>query len=331
MKNRASTGPTIAADDPRIRAWIDGRLDGADAAAIAAAVAASADLTRIVTELRAVRDASSRRPSMAPPPEATRHAIDAVASSAPGEPGTPDDAAIDSEWRRIEAERIAQEREEAREDLLDLEPPRRRWPWLAFAVALASGVIAALVLNSPEAVSRRMVASRPDQATQEALNPTVTAAVARDVAPAEGDRLAGRLTDSNEGISVVVAGPEGRRLLATLLVEAGVERPDGPDGDEQVRGAGIGEAGAAIDDDRLEIAADAETVERFLATLADQPADSPVRLASRALAVPDVSAPGEFGSGTASEATGLRRLVIRLLVDDLPPEAAGPTPESLEE
>lgn len=69
-----------------------------------------------------------------------------------------DDAAIDSEWRKIEAERIAEEREEAREDLLDAQPQKPRWPWLALAGALVAGLVAAVVLNSPAAVSRRMVA-----------------------------------------------------------------------------------------------------------------------------------------------------------------------------
>lgn len=59
-----------------------------------------------------------------------------------------DDDAVDSEWRSIEAERLAEERAEAREDLLDAEPsPHRRWPWLALAVALAAGALLAIVVN----------------------------------------------------------------------------------------------------------------------------------------------------------------------------------------
>ncbi len=281
MKNQSQPGPTLAADDPRIGEWIAGRLDAAEAAAVAAAVAASADLTRLVADLRAARTASG-------PPG--------------GEPGDADEAAVDGEWRKIEAERIAEERDEAREDLLAPEPSRRRWPWLAFAGALAAGVIAAIVLNSPKAVSRRMAASRSDPA-------------AREAPPAEPSPRAPAPADPVEEISVIVAGPEGRRLLASLLGEAGVERPDGPDGDEQVRGAGIGEFGTTLEDDRLEIVADADTVGRFLAALFDQPTDSPLRLAA-----PRPPAP-----------PSLRRVVLRLIVDDLPQAAAGPTPESLEE
>jgi hypothetical protein len=280
VKKQSQPGPTLAADDPRIGEWIAGRLDAAEAAAVAAAVAASADLTRLVADLRAA----------------------GPAAGTPGvEPGD-DDAAIDGEWRKIEAERIAEERDEAREDLLAPEPSRRRWPWLAFAGALAAGVIAAIVLNSPKAVSRRMAASRPDPAVREA---TPTEPSPQALAPA----------DPIEEIAVIVAGPEGRRLLASLLDEAGVERPDGPDGDEQVGGAGIGEFGTTLEDDRLEIAADADTVGRFLAALADQPTDSPLRLAA-----PRPPAP-----------TRPRRVVLRLIVDDLPQAAPGPTPESLEE
>ena len=81
-----------------------------------------------------------------------------------GPAGEDDEAAVDSEWRKIEAERIAEEQEEAREDLRDAESPRRRWPWLAFAAALVTGLIAAALLNSPAAVSRRMAAPRSDTA-----------------------------------------------------------------------------------------------------------------------------------------------------------------------
>ncbi len=59
-----------------------------------------------------------------------------------------DEAVVDSEWRKIEAERIALEQEEAREDLRDAEPRRRRWPWLALAAALVAGLVATALINS---------------------------------------------------------------------------------------------------------------------------------------------------------------------------------------
>lgn len=69
---------------------------------------------------------------------------------APRDSDRADEAVVDSEWRKIEAERIALEQEEAREDLLDAEPRRRRWPWLALALAAAllAGLVAAAVVNA---------------------------------------------------------------------------------------------------------------------------------------------------------------------------------------
>jgi len=88
-----------------------------------------------------------------------------VNEPAPTGPAREDDeAAVDSEWRKIEAQRIAEEQEEAREDLLDPEPPRRRWPLLALAAALVAGLLAAVLLNSPAAVSRRTAAPPSDTA-----------------------------------------------------------------------------------------------------------------------------------------------------------------------
>jgi hypothetical protein len=82
---------------------------------------------------------------------------------ASSQPPSTDDPAVEEEWRRIERERIAEEVEEAREDaIVEKTPSRRRWPWLAFAAALVAGMIAALVLNSPSAVSRRTALPPPE-------------------------------------------------------------------------------------------------------------------------------------------------------------------------
>ena len=62
----------------------------------------------------------------------------------------PSDAAVEAEWRKIEQERIAEEVEEAREDMLEAEVAReRRWPWGAIVAALVAGIILAALLNSP--------------------------------------------------------------------------------------------------------------------------------------------------------------------------------------
>jgi len=75
--------------------------------------------------------------------------------AAGGPAGDPDEAAVAAEWRKIEAERIAEEREEAREDADDGVPPTAaRWPWQAFAAALVAGLVLAIALNWPFLVSR---------------------------------------------------------------------------------------------------------------------------------------------------------------------------------
>lgn len=64
----------------------------------------------------------------------------------------PEDAKIQDEWRKLERERIEDELAEAREDALAGSPGRRRssWlMWLAFAVALVGGIVAAALLNVP--------------------------------------------------------------------------------------------------------------------------------------------------------------------------------------
>lgn len=340
MNDRTITGPDhLAADDPRISEWIDGRLTAADAAAVAAAVAASAELTRVVADLRAIRETLGRLPAATPPPAFARGVIDAINAASHRAHGEPDDAAVDSEWRKIEAERIAEEREEAREDLLDTDPPRRRWPWLAFAAALAAGVIAALVLNSPAAVSRRMVASRPEATPSPEVGPAAARATPRDARPAaapsfdgQPDRLAGEMITADE-IAIVVSGSEGRALLASLLDAAGIERSDG---DQQVRGTGIGEFGATVDDDRLEVSGDQAAIAAFLEIVASLPADAAVRLATAGLAGNEGVAAAGSGGGAdlarKAEAPGtLRRLVVRLVADELPEASTGPSPESLEE
>lgn len=62
----------------------------------------------------------------------------------------PDDAEVETEFKRIEHERIAHERAEAREDIESADPnhPADRspqaWQLIALAVALAVGLVAAL-------------------------------------------------------------------------------------------------------------------------------------------------------------------------------------------
>lgn len=233
-----------------------------------------------------------------------------------------DEAAVDSEWRKIEAARIAEEQEEAREDLLDAERPRRRnWPWLGFAAALAAGLLAAVLLNTPAAVSRRTVAMRSDAAAPAPVKP----ATVRDESP----------EPVVEEFEAVVIGREGRRLLARLIGDAGIDRVAGFD-DEPVRGAGVGEPGATLEGSRLEIVAVPEAVAAFLEALDRQPAGSLVRLAPRRAATRSApAAMDEVSRGVAADTPDadapLRRLVIRLVSDDLPESSSGPAQEVLDE
>lgn len=61
-----------------------------------------------------------------------------------------EDGPVADEWRRLERQRIADERREAREDAGEAtrEGPRRGWPWPFLALALAAGLVAALLVNA---------------------------------------------------------------------------------------------------------------------------------------------------------------------------------------
>ena len=65
----------------------------------------------------------------------------------------PDDAEVETEFKRIEHERIAHERAEAEEDVSSPAAPRRpgqpleTWKLVALVAALAVGVVTAFVAN----------------------------------------------------------------------------------------------------------------------------------------------------------------------------------------
>jgi hypothetical protein len=84
-----------------------------------------------------------------------------VATGPQPAPTDPEDP-VDAEWRKLEAERITEERDEAVEDALDAPSPPARWPWWAFAAALAAGVILAVLINSPAMRSGRPATDPPE-------------------------------------------------------------------------------------------------------------------------------------------------------------------------
>jgi hypothetical protein len=164
------TEPSLAADDPRLSEWLDGRLPAAEAAEIARAVAASPQLSRLVADLRGIKKSLASLPASPPPAAfvgAVMAALDATAI------GGADDAAVEAEWRKIERQRLEEEIAEARDDAAEPvdEPMRHRWPWLALAGALAAGVLVAVVINrAPLPGDREVALAQAPQAELQAVN-----------------------------------------------------------------------------------------------------------------------------------------------------------------
>ena len=359
--NRPTTDnlPPLAFDDPRISEWIDDRLTGADADAVARAVAASPRLARFVEELRAVK-AAAAAVETAPPPEGFVGAV--MAAVTRGRPATGgDDAAVDTEWRKLEAERIAEERAEAREDVVEAEPLRPRWTWLAMAASLAAGVLVAVGLNGLlTQPARREVAQAPalEQAPAAAPSAGSVAVNRLQERPLE-DRAVEPLT---EEIEIVVEGPEGREELARLLVETGLERKDAESDDEPIDREGFTAGAVTLDDDRLVVMAEPEAIESFKAALAarsrgrvrlharaeplvtGRQADGLAAKAAAPQALRKARGTGQNVDGQAADEQAatpdagearppLRRLLVKIVGDDEPAEAsaAGPAPGAIEE
>lgn len=141
-----------------------------------------------------------------------------------------DDPAVQAEWRRLEAERLAEERAEAREDADEAthQPDARRndriWQPLAFAVALAAGIVVAALVNRP-----RQQPSNEDaqaQAVKQALDSWREAGGGE---PADGagprlKRAASTATLPAERLAIRVALRDGagRERLESLLAASGL-------------------------------------------------------------------------------------------------------------
>jgi hypothetical protein len=74
--------------------------------------------------------------------------------ASPQPPIASDDPAIEAEWRRLETARLAEEREEARENVTGASrhtpesESGRRWLLPAFGIALVAGIVLAIILNA---------------------------------------------------------------------------------------------------------------------------------------------------------------------------------------
>lgn len=187
--------PPLAADDPRLSEWIDGRLSPAEAADVEQAVRSSPMLAGFVADLRAIKEAARQVPAASPPEGFVDRVMDAVVSGDTAAPATAADRAVVQEWQAIETERIAEERAEAAADQVDAaehgigpggSSARRAWPWLTIAAALAAGLLVTVVLNLPREGPREIAqrAAEPEVAPE--LD-RLAAAPRRAAAPAEAE------------------------------------------------------------------------------------------------------------------------------------------------
>ena len=193
-----TTRPPLDAEDPRISEWIDGRLAAAEAAEVERAVRESPALTRLVADLRALKEAARLVPVVSPPEGFVDRVLGAVVSGGGAAARATDaesDRVVEREWRAVEAERIAEERAEAEADVAQEVTPvhqpvggadsRGAWPWLAVGAALAAGLLVTVVLNRRDNTPREIaqVAAQPEP-ERFAADRSVAGAVSPPGAPA---------------------------------------------------------------------------------------------------------------------------------------------------
>lgn len=339
----------LAFDDPRISEWIDGRLVASDADLVARAVAASPELTRFVDDLRLLKATVAEVEAAQPPAGFVRTVMEAVASESPV--GAGDDPAVEAEWQRLEAERIAQEIEEARDDVTSAERQQHRppWTWLAMLASLAAGVLVAAGLNLLPRQGGREVAMAPDGAP---TRDTQAISERDDVLWPTGSEIADKGKEA--AASPMAAAKRARATAAAAAVDELVVMVDGPRGRATLarllEKSGFGDAAAALEENWLEVAAAAPAIEAFKAALGGL-AEGGVRLpeADKSLALAQAARAVDFGADASDRLAHkqselrrladdtIRRLVIRIVADDeqLPaaPAAAktSPTPSDLEE
>lgn len=306
----------LASDDPRISEWIDGRLAGHEAEAVARAVAASAELTRFVAELRAVKEAVAGVPAAQPPRDFVRSVMDAIGTAAVdgGE-----DAVVEAEWRKLEAERIEEERDEARDDAVETTkaPTAPRWPWAALALSLAAGVFVAAFLNTAIVRRREVAMETPPpaplaRAMRPAASPPAERLSKQDLPQADGPMaLAQAPAPVHREIAIVIDGPRGRETLSRLLAEAGITGQSTDD--ETSGGEGVRDAGATLADNRLEMTAPATAIDAFLAAI-DRATGEGVSL--------ERAETGEAELRTADATDAVMHLVVRIIETAEPAPAA---------
>lgn len=241
-------------------------------------------------------------------------------------PPPAEDPAVAAEWRRIEAARLAEERAEAREDAEQashvpaVQSTKRRWPLVAFGVALAAGVVLAILVNRPQVqpapeAARVTNQKRPSELWAEANR--IDEAALRT---ARVRRVASTAAVPAEQllIRVGIRDPQGRERLESLLAASGLRI-------ESDRGRPTDEVDAVVVDS-LVISGRPADVDALLDRLIASPAMLEVVSPGLVAVVPG---PGQEQSAaeitaTPSQAIGSApadRVRVRVEVLDLPVDA----------
>lgn len=278
---------TLEPDSPMLSEWLDGRLTGDEADAVAAAVRANPKLTAIATELRRVKEALLEAGDH--PVESSGSLVSSVMAALAGEaPGDEDpfanavsddggigtrlpydetdeevDEKVEEEWQRLEKQRLAQERAEAFEDEDAIREARRmegrsagsdrHWLKPALSIALAAGLLVAVLLNIGDQTSTDTTAPPLQQTNAVAtverpqVDPVALAErmIARGIELTEGRQSMGTLH-----MTIHLGDREGRRQFEELLARSRVQL----DREETMTGGRverIGCLGRAAEVDRL--------------------------------------------------------------------------------
>ena len=281
---------TIEPDSPTISEWLDGRLPADEADAVAAAVRANPALGETAAELRRVKEMLLEAGDQ--PVEPTGSLVSAVMTALTGEaPGDTDpfahapadafsmrpphdetdeevDEKVEEEWQRVEQTRLAEERAEAYEDEEAIREARRiegpaagsdrKWLKPAFSVALAAGLLVAVLLNIGDetATDANLGKALPTRSAEVVERPEIDPAALAERMLARGIELtAGRQSVGTLHMTVHLGDREGRRQFEELLARSRVRL----DREETMPGGRV---------ERIGCLGDAAEVDRLLETLA---------------------------------------------------------------
>ena len=353
--NDPTARPPLAAADPRISEWLDGRLTATEAAEVERAVCESPALSRLVADLRALKEAARLVPAVSPPPGFVDRVMAVV--SAAGAADTTADRVVAREWHTIETERIAEEQAGAAADLAaETSPPpaasrRRAWPWLTIGAALAAGLLLALLLNRPAAGPREIarMTPEPERAQLEADNihdrsPATASspplASPADVAakPLAGEEGLGmeKMSQAKRAEMPAIAAPnldavEDRPLVVTVAAWTDFDRLLEAHGVEATpigARAAPGRGGLAVESGSwtLELSGSAAGIDALLAAAGIEGRRNAAGVESKPAAAPPAKPLARQAAGQPPERTVLVRLVIREPggQDPGPPQPAKP-------